>query len=603
MKWAVWLAALFFGLVVSARASAQLLSPGPLSRSHSTLEGDQRCNDCHSTGKRVDAGACLKCHTDLGARIGGGLGLHGREYKGRPCEGCHLEHQGAGARLVRWPGGDPSKLDHAQTGWPLKNGHASVSCGKCHSRTNARGAPTFLGAPTACASCHKDPHDGRFGATCTSCHDDASWRNVRLNAFNHDLARFPLKGSHARVPCAKCHQEPPKYVGLSFASCNSCHKDPHGGKLGTSCNGCHDEVRWKPATLKPGSHPGVSLAGGHAAVGCAKCHDRGNLAAPSRGTDCASCHKAVHKAPFGRACGTCHGAITWLGLPRSVGLGAHARTAYPLSGKHEQTACAACHKPELRERRYRGLKADRCIDCHADRHRGEFAKSDGGECKSCHTTAGYLPTLFGTKDHAATRFALAGKHAATACSGCHAAARPRLDLHVAKSACADCHDNPHGDQFAKEMKQGGCGQCHQPTGWNLPKIDHSTWPLTGAHAGARCESCHKPTADDKRSGRGASYRGVPRLCSGCHDDAHAGQLHPRGECDRCHAAAAFKIPRFDHDKVAGHALTGRHHDLACAKCHPTVKLRDGADVVRWKLPSTECRFCHADPHARKKEDR
>jgi hypothetical protein len=584
-------------------AAAQLLSPGPLSRAHAALDGDQHCGECHSSGKRVDASACLKCHSDLGARISAGQGLHGREYKGKACEGCHLEHQGGAARLVRWPGGDPSKLDHAQTGWALQNAHRSVGCLKCHNKTNARGAATFLGSSPACASCHKDPHDGRFGATCTSCHDDASWKNVRLTGFNHDAARFPLKGAHGKVACAKCHAEPPKYVGIPFSGCTSCHTDPHAGKLGATCTGCHDEARWKPAQFKTGAHPGVSLGGGHASVGCRSCHDRGNLVAPSRGVECVSCHKPVHKAPFGRGCGTCHASIAWLGLPRAVGLGVHARTSYPLTGKHVQTSCAGCHKPELRESRYRGLKAEQCIDCHADRHRGEFSKNQGGECKSCHTTAGYRPSLFGVTAHAATRFALVGKHAATACSACHSTPRPRIDLHLEKRACADCHDNPHGDQFAKEMKQGGCGHCHEAIGWGLPKIDHSTWPLTGAHASARCEGCHKPTAEDRKSGRGASYRGVPRNCSGCHDDLHAGQFDSRAgavtECDRCHATGAFKIPRFDHAALASYPLTGTHAQIGCEKCHALTKLKDGSQTVRWRLPSNECRFCHADPHAHK----
>src|SRR5260221_6300377 len=34
-------------------AYAQLLSPGPLSKAHASLAGDQPCNDCHSSGKGV----------------------------------------------------------------------------------------------------------------------------------------------------------------------------------------------------------------------------------------------------------------------------------------------------------------------------------------------------------------------------------------------------------------------------------------------------------------------------------------------------------------------------------------------------------------------
>ena len=590
-------------LLVTGEASAQLLSPGPLSRGHTTLEGDQNCTKCHSSGKRVEANNCLLCHNDLGARIAAGQGLHGRSYKGRPCEGCHVEHHGVNNRLIRWPGGDPTALNHAETGWPLNGAHKNTTCNKCHNKANARGAPTFLGASPACTACHKDQHEGRFGTTCTNCHNETSWKDAKVTtAFNHELARFKLRGAHTRVPCASCHHEPPVYLGLKFANCTDCHKDPHAGRLGPSCTSCHSETAWRPATLKPGAHPGVSLGNGHASVGCKTCHDRGVLAAPSKGTECVSCHKPSHKAPFGNGCAQCHAPILWTGLPASVGLGVHNRTAYPLTGKHRETSCGECHKTSVpRAARYRGLKFSRCGDCHGDQHKGEFAKTDfGSECKQCHATAGFRPTLFGTQLHAKASFPLIGKHQATACSACHKNERPRLNLHIAKQECADCHQNPHGDQFAKEMRDGGCAHCHKPSGWDMPKFEHAFWPLTGAHSGARCESCHTPTPEDRKKGSGPSWKGAPTACSGCHDDAHAGQFK-KGEpivtdCAKCHSTALFKIPKFDHDKLTKYPLTGEHARLSCERCHDPEKLKDGTETVRWRLPSTECSFCHADPH-------
>jgi hypothetical protein len=592
-----------FGLSVMAfvRVSfAQVLSPGPLSGPHASLEGDKHCNDCHSSGRRVDQAGCLKCHADLGARISAGQGLHGREYKGKACEGCHVEHLGEG--LVRWPGGDPSKLDHALTGWALNGAHKNLTCNKCHNKINARGDATFLGLSTACTSCHQEPHQGRFGQICTNCHDERAWKEVNLKTFNHNLARFALRGAHQTVPCAKCHFDPPKYTGLKFDRCTSCHRDPHAGKLGPSCTDCHEDTRWKPVTFKHGGakHPGTSLANGHASVACATCHDRGNLVAPSRGSECVSCHKPTHKAPFGRACATCHASIQWLGLPTSIGLASHVKTNFQLIGKHQGVDCAGCHKLAMpREQRYRKLPYGRCIGCHADQHRGEFAVDDHGECKPCHTPFGYRPTLFDAVAHLSTRFPLVGKHTATMCSACHTTPRPRFDLHVAKQACADCHQNPHGDQFAKEMSQGGCAHCHESTGWKLPKIDHSTWPLTGAHATAQCESCHHPTPEDRKAGHGSSYRGVPRHCGGCHDDKHAGQFRltpPVMECAGCHTTKSFKISNFDHQAKTGWALTGAHAPLECSKCHRSAALNDGNATVRWRLPSHECQFCHANPH-------
>jgi hypothetical protein len=586
-------------VAVARHSVAQLLSPGPLSKAHAALEGDQHCNDCHSSGKRVDQGACLKCHGDVGARIAAGKGLHGLQYRGKPCEGCHAEHLGGGAP-VRWPGGGPDKLDHGLTGWLLKGAHQETTCTKCHNRANARGSHTYLGLSSQCTSCHKDVHDNRFGAACTNCHDEKSWKDVNIATFNHDLARFVLRGAHQTTACAKCHSEPPRYMGIAFAACTDCHNDVHRGKLGATCTNCHSESRWTPARLKPGTHPGTSLANGHAAVACRSCHDKGNLAAPSKGSACASCHSPVHEAPFGRNCATCHASIQWLGLPRSVGLSAHVKTEYPLTGKHESVECDRCHKPSMpREARFRKLVFARCADCHEDKHKSEFAKMNRGECGPCHATSGFRTTLFGVIAHASTRFALEGMHSATPCSECHRGPKPLLDLHVGKRACADCHQNPHGDQFSREMSDGGCAHCHSPSGWHTPKIDHSIWPLTGAHATTDCDSCHHPTADDRKAGRGPSYRGVPRRCGGCHDDPHLGQFRlskPVLDCDKCHSTAVFKIPAFDHQVITGWALTGAHETTKCSGCHAAASVTAERSTVRWRLPSSECAFCHANPH-------
>lgn len=582
-------------------AHAQLLSPGPLSQSHASLEGDQHCSDCHASGKRIDTGACLKCHSDLGARISAGLGLHGKEYKGQPCEKCHVEHRGTSSRLVRWPGGARESLDHAQTGWPLEHAHKPVGCDKCHNRANSRGAKTYLGLSSQCASCHKEPHGGRFGTTCTNCHDDIQWSSLRLDSFDHNKARWPLRGAHVKVQCAKCHAgAPPKYFPIPFAACSDCHKDPHAGKLGPNCAGCHDEEAWNKVTFSKVAHPGVGLGNGHASVRCATCHDRGNKNPPSKGSECVACHQPVHKAPFGRGCAQCHSSIQWMGLSRAIGLQAHTRTAYQLTGKHTETPCTGCHRTDLpRNNRYRSLVFERCIDCHKDNHKGEFVSQRQGECAPCHATAGFRPTLFGVAMHQQTKFPLDGAHTNVACVGCHTDPRPRVSLHVEKKVCLDCHANPHGDQFATEMKRGGCAECHVTSSFKRAKFDHSTWPLTGAHATANCESCHHPTPEDRKAGKGASYRGVPRNCGGCHDDVHIGQFRAKApvyECDKCHSTKVFKIPSFDHANIAGYPLTGGHAKVECDKCHLKEKLANGSEAVRYRLPSKECADCHKNPH-------
>lgn len=525
------------GALTPRPSGAQFFSPGKLSAAHAAIDGDAHCSECHSTGKRIDADACLSCHDDLGARIRRNEGLHSlQEYREKSCGRCHVEHLGRDAKLVRWPGGSEQRFDHRLAGWPLKGAHRNVRCAECHDLRNRRGNPTYLGLQRDCVSCHADPHDGRFADRgCTSCHDETDWTQVA-------------------------------------------------------------DIRT--------NHPGLSLAGGHAKTKCEACHDRGNTSAPSAGVECVSCHARVHDARFGDRCGDCHASIRWVGLPRKIGLRAHPLTRFPLEGLHRGVACKDCHSPKLpMHRRYRGLDFDRCGDCHRDAHRGTLGNAD---CSSCHDENGFWPTSFTVEQHSRTEFVLEGKHQSVPCSGCHGDSRPRYDLELGAQHCVDCHDNPHGDQFATEMRQGGCAQCHSPRGWDSPRIDHGVWPLTGAHADASCDSCHTPSKQDRLSGRGATYRGVPRECSGCHRDIHAGQFRltsPERECNACHVTEVFAIATFDHAEIADYPLEGAHEKLACAACHPVERLRSGERAVRYRLGYRQCADCHANPHARRRGPR
>jgi len=115
----------------------------------------------------------------------------------------------------------------------------------------------------------------------------------------------------------------------------------------------------------------------------------------------------------------------------------------------------------------------------------------------------------------------------------------------------------------------------------------------------RCDQCHTPTEADRLAGNGPSYREAPRECEGCHADVHLGQFQlsdPERPCASCHDAARFELPRFDHEKSAGYALAGKHAQVPCSACHPTSELSDGQVTRLWRLPYSECRDCHEDPH-------
>ncbi len=595
------LTAAFAWCVPSEPTKAQLFSPGELSRSHARLDGDSHCNECHESGRGVSTTKCLVCHADLGARIRAHAGLHGREYQGQPCSRCHVEHLGRNAAQVRWPGGRPERLDHRLTGWPLHGEHARVECNDCHDKRNSRGARTYLGLRTACASCHQDPHGGRFGNECQSCHRDEGWQRVDFGRFDHSTSRFPLRGAHAQVECARCHGQPARYRGLEFQTCASCHQDPHRGSFGGNCADCHQESSWGDLTGFNRRHPGLSLAGGHARVSCTACHDRGRAQAPSRGRRCVGCHEDVHEAPFGNDCRRCHENIRWLGVTRSVALEAHRRAPFQLTGEHGDVACERCHDPrKSANARYRQLEFQQCKGCHQDPHPGDLVARGGGDCASCHTAHGFWPTTFDVEAHARTRFPLEGRHRSVPCTPCHGEQRPRLDLRVEARTCESCHTNPHGDRFATQMQNGGCASCHGPHAWGSPRIEHDAWPLTGAHAQATCSQCHRGRHAPGQPRGAREYRGAPRECEGCHSDPHAGQFRledPRRGCDDCHETRSFAIERFDHAQLASYPLEGAHARARCDACHRPEELANGDHVVRFRLGYRGCADCHANPHA------
>jgi hypothetical protein len=283
-------------------------------------------------------------------------------------------------------------------------------------------------------------------------------------------------------------------------------------------------------------------------------------------------------------------------VPRKIAVAAHAKTGLPLAGGHEKVACPACHGEGPDRRRQPELAG--CAGCHEDPHGGAFASWDGGECSRCHEVSGFYPSLYGIEQHATSAFPLEGRHRAAPCGGCHGE-RPRQSFEVADRACARCHKAPHGDQFAAEMGKSGCAHCHSFVGWEARNIDHSAWPRDGAHAALPCQSCHTATEEDRRAGRGPSYRGIPTECTGCHEDPHAGQFRlsdPVRECGSCHTTKSFGPPDLDHEKLAGFSLVGRHAETDCTACHPVEVLEGGAKVRRFRLGYRQCRDCHANPH-------
>ena len=495
---------------------------------------------------------------------------------------------------------------------PLARAHASLegaaNCEKCHEPGRRVTAERCLACHRPVAERIKAGKGVHKGVTeCAKCHAEHAGRDGDLlhfttRGFDHAaVAGFALEGRHAGLKCADCHKTR-SYLTVQPA-CVTCHADPHKGRFGLDCARCHSvNVPFKQVAGNFDHNlTAYPLVGAHRTVPCAKCH----VNQVYRGLKfqlCTDCHKTPHRQPLGDSCTSCHTPETW----RTQKID-HARTGYPLLGKHAAVACAACHvKPAILVR----LKYDRCAACHSDPHKGVFKQ----DCGACHQVTGFGKTPF---DHNTTRFPLTGRHVGVECRACHKnlpavpaapAARPpagqplgAFDFRGLSTDCVSCHVDVHrGDAGPK------CEGCHSTAAFRPVTYTHPRQPefFAGQHAGVGCEKCHRPgpapaapRAKDAPL-EGWRFKNVSTACATCHADPHLGQVGTA--CESCHSidAAKFAVVKFTHAKTA-FPLTGKHQTVKCEQCHKreTAVFPAGqGTAVRLKGMSLACRSCHTDPH-------
>jgi hypothetical protein len=587
-----WLLALAtIALLVVSPAHAQI-SPGALSRSHEDLDSPLSCFKCHGGGEDDLNDRCLTCHQEISWLAANGRGLHGRAGNDR-CGTCHVEHAGREASLARFDEGSPDRFDHAKTGWPLTGKHASTKCVDCHkvefrkseaARLSKRKNPEtgYIGLETECASCHADPHRGTQGQDCRSCHLTTAWNATP--GFDHAKTAYPLTGKHAPVACEKCHRQTTAMPAGSTTP---------------------------PKIFKPLAH-----------------------------AQCSDCHRDVHQGRAGPSCSSCHVTESFRRVENNSF--DHARTGYPLEGRHLRVGCERCHRQNVaagpaagaREAgAVRRLPHERCVDCHADAHGGQLAnRPEGSECAPCHRVQGWTPSTFTVEQHAALEFDLEGRHATAQCSVCHAPqskgpalsmpaetlGSARVALALGVPACVSCHADPHDGRFAAgrdRVQEQGCRGCHGVDAFRpstLLASDHARlgFSLEGAHGTVTCDRCHKEirpldsmtqaTAAVQAAGDAASPLLFPaeRSCEACHEgkNPHGIQFATRrdnGACESCHDERAFRLaPRFNHDRHTRFPLLRSHGDVACLKCHEKQPGPSGEPVVVYKPTTFDCKECH-----------
>jgi hypothetical protein len=266
----------------------------------------------------------------------------------------------------------------------------------------------------------------------------------------------------------------------------------------------------------------------------------------------------VPHTKFPGDCSLCHVSGRWDELKADFRFDHLAQTGVPLEGAHERAACLRCHNDRGPVEHY---VARGCGGCHVDPHEGKL----GTECTQCHEQLTWRPTgLF--EQHARTRFPLIGAHVATACDQCHPAAHVGTFV-GAPLECEECHAAALARATAPDHLALGfthdCQRCHWPTAWEAAHFDHSTFPLTGAHAAAKCSQCHA----------NGVFRGTPRDCFSCHASDYSGAKNPDHaasgigtQCQQCHTTVAWRPANFDHAAWFPIA-SGKHSNFLCSDCH------------------------------------
>jgi len=323
------------------------------------------------------------------------------------------------------------------------------------------------------------------------------------------------------------------------------------------------------------------LIEGHAKLEgeCSKCHKPF-----SRNTQtklCLDCHKdvasdrALHSGLHGRTrealtqdCRKCHSEHKG----READINQmdretfnHDSTNYKLVGAHRNASCEGCHAAKVKFRK----APTGCIECHrkVEPHRGRL----GERCDGCHTIVKWGQTK--PFDHGKTRFPLVGAHKDVACATCHTGELYK-DL---PSSCISCHrlQDVHADRYGTK-----CDSCHDQIKWKPAHFDHdkTKYPLHGAHAKVKCDTCH--SGDLYRDKLGSS-------CSSCHkkNDPHKGKLGER--CEKCHNDVDWRSSvSFDHE-ITRFPLIGLHATVPCEECHRSPTYKD-APIA--------CDKCHRDYH-------
>lgn len=328
------------------------------------------CLKCHAVTTKnnvkfqefagVKFASCVNCHADV----------HQNKF-GLNCMQCHTVESFHSVKGI-------ANFDHSKTNFKLLDKHLGVACNLCHKNN----VTTPL-KHDQCKDCHADYHQGQFavnGVTrdCSGCHDTKGFKGSSFSIEQHNAGNFVLLGAHLATPCFSCHKKQEKWsfrqIGIH---CADCHEDIHKDFIdkkyypGAACEKCHTQERW-PAVVYDHSQTRFELTGAHAKQSCRSCHfgkqEVGHETQKFAGlpVTCSGCHRDNHFNQFEQNgitdCQRCHSNETW-----KIGNFDHNRTAFKLDGKHQNVACAKCHKLKTNGTDtyvFYKIKEWKCENCH-----------------------------------------------------------------------------------------------------------------------------------------------------------------------------------------------------------------------------------------------
>ena len=422
------------------------------------------------------------------------------------------------------------------------------NCTKCH----------ILGQKVSndkCLSCHdelkvriasqKGYHSSVEvkGKQCASCHNDHHGINFQIirfdkDKFNHILAGYKLTGAHSKKTCTDCHKD--------------------------------EFITDKKIKAKKFTYLGLK-------------------------TTCLNCHDDYHQKTLSENCAGCHGDEKFKPASKFE----HGTANFKLTGKHQDVACAGCHKTSVKNgkkfQEFKGIIYSGCNSCHKDAHDNKF----GQNCSECHNT-GSFTAVGGVKnfDHNKSGFKLEGKHLLLSCKSCH---KEKLTTALKYGRCTDCHADYHNKQFEKNGISPDCSACHNNQGftdfsYTVEQHNAGIFPLKGAHLATPCFACHKK--QDKWK-----FKEIGQKCNDCHENIHKGiiseKYFPEANCGSCHNESRWNSIEFDH-KNTRFELEGAHLKQTCRNCHFN-KEKTGHANQKFAGLVYNCASCHKDEHAKQFE--